>query len=149
MWTSHWTRIQCAALLLLGAAATPAMAQPSPGEVARRSIEQIRGITADCVENLRATAGRAGHRIDDLQADGNDLRARFVAKQASDRVGELGRECVARIHGVAARSVRALRELGADQALIDAVRGAAARGKTAIQGAVEAARKHIAEALAT
>jgi chemotaxis response regulator CheB len=139
------SRLRLAAAIVLLTA--PALAAPTPPEVARRAIDQIRNITRECTERIAAQTVRTVRLIDDLQAQGQDGRARWVAAQAVDQITAEARRCRLRVQETAETGVRALRSLNASRELIEAVRSASVRAQEAIGHSLERGKRQIAAAL--
>lgn len=147
---ASWTRGLAAAVVAsLGA---PALAQPTPAQVAQQAIENIVQVTQNTTARLEAGAQRAVENIEELDKnmapDPVIIAAGHRAIHALQAQGQGGRE---RIQSITRRAVTALNRLNAPPALIESVQHAAQTGRQAItqaqNRAVSAVREAVEEAI--
>ena len=132
--------------------AAPALAQPTPQQVAQAAVERVREITEHTNARLRTGAARAVERVEELAANQapDPVILRF-GKRAVDGLQATGEEGRGRIGETVQHAVMILRRLQADPQLIEGVLQAGQAGRQAIgqaqHAAVSAVREAVEEAI--
>jgi len=137
--------------LLVTLAAAPAMAQrpgsPTPQAIARRCVANIHGAVHRTNERIDMQTRRCVHKIEELQANGDDKAAGEAAAACMESINRMAENSSNRIAAMVQRCLTVLTELEAPEELFGRVQQAADRGAAAIETHRAGAVQRIADAL--
>ncbi len=89
--------------------------EANPGAIAKRCIAHITDLADRCVHGNRTTASNAARKINVLQSQEHDGRAKAVAHEAIEKIKRHSNACVEKIRTKSQRCIEELKQLGADR----------------------------------